>query len=92
MLTTTTVELESDTQQQLEQIAASRRQPAASLLREAVEQFVEREQRRSQLMQDSLDALHHYQTTGLHLTQEEVEVWLDQWETGEQTSLPECHT
>lgn len=43
---------------------------------EAVEQYVEREERREQFRQDALAAWDHHQATGLHVTAAEAEKWL----------------
>ncbi|RJF89930.1 transcriptional regulator [Oleomonas cavernae] len=32
-----------------------------------------------------------YQETGLHLTQQEIETWLDSWGTDAETEVPRCH-
>jgi len=60
-------------------------------MREAVEQYVGREEQREQLRQDALNAWSHYQTTGLHLTAAEADTWLAKLEAGEDASAPECH-
>jgi len=33
-----------------------------------------------------------YQQTGLHITLEELEAWMDTWGTSEEKGPPECHT
>lgn len=48
-------------------------------------------QSKEQLHRDLLDARNHYQSTGLHLTHEQVEAWLAKRESGENARLPECH-
>jgi predicted transcriptional regulator len=60
-------------------------------MREAVEQYVSREEMRERLRQDALAAWNHYQTTGLHATSEEAEAWLAKLEAGEDAETPECH-
>jgi predicted transcriptional regulator len=60
-------------------------------MREAVEQYVSREEKREQLKQDALAAWDHYQTTGLHLNAEEADVWLAKLEAGEKAEAPKCH-
>ncbi len=60
-------------------------------MREAVEQYVEREEKREQLRQNALDAWSHYQTTGLHVTSEEADAWLAKLEAGEDAKTPKCH-
>jgi predicted transcriptional regulator len=60
-------------------------------MREAVEQYVEREEKREQLRQDALAAWNHYQTTGLHATAEEADAWLAKLEAGTKAKAPKCH-
>jgi len=60
-------------------------------MREAVEQYVEREEKREQLRQDALAAWNHYQATSLHVTAEEADSWLEKLEKRENPPTPECH-
>jgi predicted transcriptional regulator len=60
-------------------------------MREAVQQYVEREEQRERLRQDALAAWAHYQTTGLHVTAEEADVWLAKLEAGKRAVVPKCH-
>lgn len=46
---------------------------------------------RESLREDALAAWESYQTTGLHLTEEEADEWLAKLEAGEDAPLPECH-
>jgi predicted transcriptional regulator len=36
-------------------------------------------------------SLAEYEETGLHLTHEELDSWLDTWGTSEEKPAPECH-
>jgi predicted transcriptional regulator len=58
---------------------------------EAIEQYVEREEKREQLRQHALAAWNHYQSTGLHLTAEEADSWLAKLEAGKKAAPPKCH-
>jgi predicted transcriptional regulator len=60
-------------------------------MREAIEQYVDREERREQFRQDALAAWAEYQATGLHVTGEEADAWLARLEAGEDAEPPECH-
>jgi len=64
-------------------------------MREAVEQYVDREEKREQLRQDALVAWANYQTTGLHVTAEEADAWLARLEAGPKSgkaaAIPKCH-
>jgi predicted transcriptional regulator len=60
-------------------------------MREAVEQYVGREEKREQYRQDALAAWSEYQATGLHATAEEADAWLSKLEAGEDAEAPSCH-
>jgi predicted transcriptional regulator len=59
-------------------------------MREAIEEYVEREESREKFRQDALAAWAHYQTTGLHVTAGEADSWLAKLEAGKQTATPKC--
>lgn len=87
----TSLKLEPKTKERVKRLASARRRSPHWVMREAIEQYVEREEKREQFRQDALAAWAHYQTTGLHLTAEEAEVWLAKLEAGKRTPLPKCH-
>ena len=90
-LSTTTLKLDSAMKERVHQLASARRRSPHWVMREAVEQYVEREEKREQLRQDALAAWADYQTTGLHLTAEEADVWLAKLEAGKRAAIPKCH-
>jgi predicted transcriptional regulator len=59
-------------------------------MREAIEQYVEREEKREQFRRDALAAWAHYQATGLHATAEEADAWLAKLEEGKDAPPPKC--
>jgi predicted transcriptional regulator len=89
--TTTSLKLDPVTKDRVQRLASARRRTAHWIMREAVEQYVEREEKREQLRQDALAAWNHYQTTGLHLTGAEADAWLAKLEAGKRTAPPKCH-
>ena len=90
-LSTTTLKLDSAMKERVHQLASARRRSPHWVMREAVEQYVEREEKREQLRQDALAAWADYQTTGLHLTAEEADAWLAKLEAGKRAAIPKCH-
>ena len=88
---TTSVKLDTRTKKRVQQLASVRRRTPHWLMREAIEQYVEREEKREQLRQDALVAWTHYQTTGLHATAEEADAWLAKLEAGKKVAPPKCH-
>jgi predicted transcriptional regulator len=88
---TTSLKLDSELKQRVQQLASARRRSAHWIMREAVEQYVSREEKREQFRQDALTAWNDYQATGLHATAEEADAWLAKLEAGEDAKAPECH-
>jgi predicted transcriptional regulator len=90
-LATTSLKIDSDLKQRVQQLASARRRSAHWIMREAVEQYVGREEKREQFRASALAAWNDYQATGLHATAEEADAWLARLEAGEDAEAPECH-
>ena len=88
---TTSLKLDSGIKERVQKLATTKRRTAHWIMREAIEQFVEREEKREQFWQETLSSSEHFHTTGLHLTDEEVDHWITKLEAGEDAELPECH-
>ena len=88
---TTSVKLAAETKKRVQRLATARRRSPHWVMREAIEQYVEREEQREQLRQDALAAWTHYQTTGLHVTAEEADAWLAKLEAAKDAAPPKCH-
>lgn len=72
-------------------LADQRHRPVHWLLREAIEQYVAREEKREAFRQEALDAWNDYQATGRHLTGAEADAWLAELEAGNDVEPPQCH-
>jgi predicted transcriptional regulator len=90
-LSATTLKLDPSIKERIGRLASTRRRTPHWLMREAVEQYVEREEQREKFRQDALAAWADYQTTGLHLTAEEADAWLAKLEAGKRAAIPKCH-
>lgn len=88
---TTSLKLDLKVKKRIQRLASSRRRSPHWIMREAIEQYVEREEKREQLRQDALAAWTNFQTTGLHVTAEEADAWLAKLEAGEDAAPPKCH-
>ncbi len=60
-------------------------------MREAIAQYLEREEKQESLRVATLKAWEDYRATGLHVTAEEADAWLEQLENGDDTEPPKCH-
>lgn len=90
-LSTTSVKLDSAMKGRLHRLASARRRSPHWVMREAVEQYVEREEKREQFRQDALAAWADYQIHGLHVTAKEADGWLAKLEAGKRAAIPKCH-
>lgn len=88
---TTSLKLDSELKERIQRLAEARRRSAHWIMREAVEQYVSREEKREEFRAAALDAWNGYQATGLHATAEEADAWLARLEAGERAEAPECH-
>jgi predicted transcriptional regulator len=88
---TTSLKLDAEIKTRLQQLAQARRRSSHWLMREAIEQYVEREERREQVRQDALAAWAEYEATGQHVTAEEADAWLARLEAGEDVEPPATH-
>jgi len=90
-MTATSVKLDDDLKGRLKHLAAARRRTPHWIMREAIAEYVEREEKRQAFYDDARKAWEEYQTTGLHVTGEEVEAWLETWGTDDEKTPPKCH-
>lgn len=85
------VKLPPALRERIQNLAETRRRTPHSLMLQAIESYVEREEKREALRQEAKAAHEHYVQTGLHLTNAEVIDWMDKIIQGEKTPLPPCH-
>lgn len=91
MASATSVKLDNDMKGRVQHLAEARKRTSHWIIREAISQYVEREEKREALRQDNLKAWEEFQETGLHATVEEVDKWLASWGTENELPAPECH-
>jgi predicted transcriptional regulator len=85
----TSVKLDDDLKGRVQQLATLRQRSPHWVMREAIRQYVEREEARESFKQEA--SWSAYQETGEHLTGDEVRAWLNTWGTEGETEPPECH-
>jgi predicted transcriptional regulator len=87
---TTSLKLDVEIKARVRRLASARRRSPHWLMREAIEEYVEREEKREQFRQEALAAWAHYQTTGLYVTAEDADAWLAKLEAGKDAAPPKC--
>jgi predicted transcriptional regulator len=88
----TSIKLDPQMKDRVQRLAASRKRTAHWVMKEAIEQYVEREEKREAFNREAVEAWEEYQATGLHVTHEEMMTWLESWGTENEIPPPECHT
>ena len=87
----TSVKLDDDLKSRIQRLADLRRRSAHWIMREAIRDYVEREEARESFKQEALASWTAYQETGQHLTGKEVRDWLNTWSKDGETEIPQCH-
>ena len=90
MVAPTSIILDDELKGRVQHLAEARRRTSHWIMREAIAQYVEREEKREAFRQDGIKAWEAYQRTGLHATADEADAWLAQLEQGQDTEPPEC--
>lgn len=84
------VKIDLQVRERIRRLAETRRRSAHCLMREAIRQYVEREEERDALLRRGEEAWRHYRDTGLHVTGQEVVDWLSTWGDQGEAAPPTC--
>ncbi len=85
------VRIDEDLKNRVQHIADIRNRSAHWIMREAIQDYVEREEAKERFKREALASWTAYKETGQHLTGKEVQEWLSQWGTDNETTIPQCH-
>ena len=88
----TSVKIDNDLKKRIQYLAEARQRSAHWIMREAIREYVDREEKREAFKQDAIRAWEKYQEDGLHITGDEADDWLKKLENGDDVEPPECHT
>ena len=87
----TSVKLDDAMLDRVRNLAGLRERTPHWIMREAICQYVEREEVRESFEREALASWTAYQETGRHLSGGEIRSWLETWGTDLEVELPECH-
>lgn len=91
MVTATSINLDDELKGRAQHLAEPGQRTPHGVMREAIEHYVELEERHETLKRDTLKAWDNFQATGLHVTAGEADRWLASWGTERELPPPECH-
>lgn len=87
----TSVKLDDKLKNRIQHLAEIRHRSTHWIMREAIREYVDREEAREKFKQEALLSWKNFQETGLHLTQQELNNWLDTWGTDKEKEVSKCH-
>jgi predicted transcriptional regulator len=85
------IKIDDDTRARLKRLGDARQRTPHWLMREAIAQYVDREEKREAFRQATLQAWEQYRSTGQHVRADEADAWLAQLEQGQDSEPPACH-
>ena len=87
--TTMGVKLDEETRDRLKALAEARRRSAHWLMKEAINQYLEREEDIEQRNREADEAWAEYRKTGQFMSHEAMSAWLDTWGTDKEGPCPD---
>jgi predicted transcriptional regulator len=84
------LKLDAALKARLDAVAAFRDRTPHWVMHEAIESYVEREERQAALRQEAQAIHEHYAQTGLHVSEARADAWLAQLEAGTDVDPPKC--
>lgn len=85
------VKIDQETRDRIKRLAESRQRTTHWMMKEAISQYLEREEKREAFRQDAIDGWREVETTGMHVGADEVKAWLETWGDDDEQPAPECH-
>lgn len=84
------IKLDARTRERLAELAGAKKRTAHAIAREAIEDYVAREEARDRFNQDALQAWQNFQETGVYVAGDEVLEWVESWGADQELGPPKC--
>ena len=85
------IKIDEDIRARVKRLADARQRTSHWLMREAITQYVDREEKREAFRRDTLKAWEAFRESGLHVTADEADAWMAQLEQGHDVEPPDAH-
>jgi len=85
---TTSLKLDKVVLSRIRQLATLKRRSAHWVMKEAIHQYLEREEQAEQFRQEALAAWEEFQATGQYVSDEAMTAWLESWGTATEHDAP----
>ena len=87
-MTTKAVKLDENIYERLKALGETRQRSPHWLMKEAIRQFLEREEEAEQIRRDTMARWEQFEATGKTVSHDAVDAWLKTWGTDHETKCP----
>ena len=88
---TVSVKLDQSDRDRINLLASAKKRTAHYLMKEAIHEYIEREETRLNFIRAGEESAREFQATGLHITLDEFDSWVDAIQTDINAPMPVCH-
>lgn len=89
---TVTVKLDPSDRDRIATLATLKKRTPHYLMKEAILEYVQREEARQNFIKAADKSFEHYKETGLHITIDEFSAWVDEEQNKPDAPITACHT
>lgn len=89
---TVTVKLAPSDRDRIAALAATQKRTPHYLMKEAILEYVQREEARQHFIKAANTSFEHYKETGLHITLDEFSAWVEDVQKNPDAPITPCHT
>jgi predicted transcriptional regulator len=89
---TVTVKLDPADRERIASLASIKKRTPHYLMKEAILEYVQREEARQNFIKAADTSFEHYKETGLHITLDEFSAWVDDVQKNPDAPITACHT
>ena len=89
---TVSIKLDPADRERIALLASTKKRTAHYLMKEAIHEYIQREESRLNFIRAAEAASQEFKETGLHITHEELDSWMETWGTENEQPMPICHT
>lgn len=89
---TVTIKLDSSERDRIASLASIMKRTPHYLMKEAILEYVKREEARQNFIRAADASFEHFKETGLHITLDEFSTWVDEVQNNPDAPITACHT
>lgn len=88
---TVSIKLDSSDRDRISSLARMKKRTPHYLMKEAILEYVQREEARQNFIKAADASFEHFKETGLHITLDEFSAWVDEVQNNPEAPITACH-